>query len=125
MTKSEVTANGMDLPVNPQWEVHPTDVKASLDMKEDLFLLDCRQLKEWNYAHLEGATLVPMNELEEKAQGELAPLIKRRVVVYCHVGGRSLRATAFLRHVGFENVHSMAGGIEAWSLIVDPAVPRY
>jgi rhodanese-related sulfurtransferase len=125
MTKPQVTGHGIELPVNPAWEVHPSEVKAWLDKKEDVVLLDCRQPREWNYAHLEGAILAPLNELEEKAQSELASLKKSRVIVYCHVGGRSLRGTALLRHCGFENVHSMAGGIEAWSLIVDPSIPRY
>jgi rhodanese-related sulfurtransferase len=125
MTKPDPTPHGIELTVNPTWEVHPTEVKKCLDSGEDLLLLDVRQLKEWNYAKIEGATLVPMTELEEKAKTELASMKNRRIVTYCHVGGRSLRAAAFLRHLGFENVHSMAGGIEAWSLIVDPAVPRY
>jgi rhodanese-related sulfurtransferase len=118
-------SNPADLPVNPTWEVHPTDVKRALDAHEDLLLLDVRQLKEYNYAKIEGATLIPMSELEEKAQTDLAPHKNKRIVVYCHVGGRSLRATSFLRNLGYQNVHSMAGGIEAWSLIIDPTIPRY
>jgi adenylyltransferase/sulfurtransferase len=47
------------------------------------------------------------------------------VVVYCHHGVRSLRGAALLRQAGHENVASLAGGIDAWSLYVDPAVPRY
>jgi rhodanese-related sulfurtransferase len=114
-----------DLPVNPDWEVHPADVKKSLDAKEDFLLLDVRQPREWNVARIEGAMLVPMNELEQKAQTDLATMKHRRIVTMCHVGGRSLRAAAFLRHLGFENVHSMAGGIEAWSVLVDRTIPRY
>jgi rhodanese-related sulfurtransferase len=118
-------SNPGELAVNPAWEVHPVDVKKWLDAKEDIVLLDCRLLKEWNYCRIEGAKLAPLPELEEKAQNELTDLKQRRVVVYCHRGVRSLRGTAILRHYGFENVHSMAGGIEAWSVLADPSVPRY
>jgi rhodanese-related sulfurtransferase len=49
----------------------------------------------------------------------------RRVVVHCHHGPRSTRACALLREHGFERVENLAGGIDAWSLTVDPSVPRY
>ena len=47
------------------------------------------------------------------------------VVVYCHHGIRSLSGAAILSAAGFPNVVSLAGGIDRWSLAVDPAVPRY
>ena len=47
------------------------------------------------------------------------------LVVYCHHGIRSLRGAAFLEHAGFSNVVSLAGGIDAWSCVVDSTVPRY
>jgi len=46
-------------------------------------------------------------------------------VIYCHTGVRSVYAAAFLQQQGFEEVYSMAGGIDAWSTQVDPAVARY
>ena len=47
------------------------------------------------------------------------------LVVYCHHGNRSARAVDFLRRMGFENVRNLTGGINAWSLEIDPSVPRY
>jgi rhodanese-related sulfurtransferase len=47
------------------------------------------------------------------------------IVVYCHHGNRSARAVDFLRRMGFENTRNLAGGINAWSLEIDPSVPRY
>jgi rhodanese-related sulfurtransferase len=47
------------------------------------------------------------------------------IVVYCHHGNRSARAVDFLRRMGFENVKNLTGGINAWSLEIDPSVPRY
>ena len=48
-----------------------------------------------------------------------------RIIVHCHHGGRSLRVTNYLRQQGFSQAQNMSGGIDAWSLEVDPAVPRY
>ena len=49
----------------------------------------------------------------------------RRVVVHCHRGGRSAKASRILQGAGFADVAALSGGIEAWSLTVDPEVPRY
>jgi rhodanese-related sulfurtransferase len=125
MSDAKQPPGKMDLAVNPAWEVHPAQVKQWLENKEDVALVDVRQIKEWNFCKIDGAILAPLPELDARAQGELQPLKARRVVVYCHHGVRSLRAAAFLRQLGFENVHSLAGGIDAWSVIVDPGVPRY
>ena len=112
------------LPVNPQWEVHPGQVKQWLDEQAEVLILDVRQLREWNAAHIEGATLIPLDQLEARV-GEIETWKARRVVVHCHHGVRSMNGTAFLRHQGFTNVHSMAGGLEAYSLLADPSIPRY
>ena len=50
---------------------------------------------------------------------------ERGVVVYCHHGVRSLRATHFLRSIGVANAFSMKGGIEEWAERIDPEMPRY
>jgi rhodanese-related sulfurtransferase len=122
--KPVVTNHGIELPVDPAWEVHPAEVKSCLTRGQEMLLLDVRRLPEWQAAKIAGATLIPLQELEGRA-GEIAAWKEKPVVVYCHHGVRSMRGAAFLRNLGFKNVHSMAGGIEAWSLIVDPAVPRY
>lgn len=46
-------------------------------------------------------------------------------VVYCHHGVRSLNVAAWLRQQGLDNVRSLAGGIDGWSLLIDPSLPRY
>ena len=48
-----------------------------------------------------------------------------RIVVQCHSGQRSARATAMLREMGFEKAVNLAGGIDTWSAQVDPSVQRY
>jgi len=123
-SKPVVTNHGIQLNVNPAWEVHPAEVKERLARGEEMLVLDVRRLPEWNAARIEGATLIPLNELDARA-GEIAAWKDKPIVVHCHHGVRSMNGTAILRKQGFTNVHSMAGGIDAWSLIVDPSVPRY
>ena len=105
-------------------EVQAAELQAALERGEELLLLDVRQPEEFARARIEGALLVPLGELEARL-GELAAWRGRRVVVTCHHGMRSLRGAEILRQSGFTWIESLAGGIEAWSLTVDPSVPRY
>src|SRR5262245_12979523 len=105
-------------------EVAAATVKAALDRAEDLLLLDVRQPEEFDVARIEGARLIPLGELEARL-GELDAWRGRRVVVTCHLGMRAARGAEILRRHGFGRVENLAGGIEAWSLTVDPSVPRY
>jgi adenylyltransferase/sulfurtransferase len=65
-----------------------------------------------------------MGELEARRE-ELLAWRDRPVVVHCHVGGRSARACEILSDWGLQKIENLRGGIEAWSLTVDPDVPRY
>lgn len=90
--------------------------------KKDLMILDVRTPDEYAVCHIEGATLVPIQELA----GRLSEVPKDKlVVVHCHHGGRSKRAVAFLKTQGYEDVKNLDGGIDQWSIAIDPTVPRY
>jgi adenylyltransferase/sulfurtransferase len=90
----------------------------------DFLLLDVREPAEFEKSHIEGARLLPLGELPARA-AELEAWRERPVVVHCHRGGRSAKAARWLREQGFRDVSNLSGGIEAWSLTVDPSVPRY
>jgi rhodanese-related sulfurtransferase len=92
--------------------------------RADFLLLDCRGADEYATASIAGATLIPMNELPDRV-AELGADKARRIVVHCHHGGRSLRVANWLRGQGYLQAQSLAGGIDAWSQEIDPAVPRY
>lgn len=109
---------------DPAWELTPRQVKAALDAGDELVFLDVRTPEEHAVAAVDGAALVPMGEVPARLQ-ELEEHADSPIVVMCHHGKRSLQVTAFLRQHGFEDVKSMAGGIDAWSLGVDAEVPRY
>ncbi|MSP55257.1 MAG: sulfurtransferase [Myxococcales bacterium] len=84
-------------------------------------LVDCRQPGEWATCRLAGAVLIPLGELAERIS-ELDPT--RPVLVYCHHGVRSINGAMLLESAGL-SADSMRGGIDAWSLRIDPSVPRY
>jgi rhodanese-related sulfurtransferase len=103
-------------------EIKPADVKARLDRGEKLVLLDVREPWEYELCRIEGAKHVPLGSLAASLQ--TLPDVEE-VICYCHHGMRSLDAAAWLRFKGFEKAKSLAGGIEQWSVEVDPKVPRY
>jgi rhodanese-related sulfurtransferase len=83
-----------------------------------------RQPWEHQLAALPGSTLIPLPELARRAS-EVRPSQGSALVVYCHHGMRSLSGAAILEQLGFENVASLAGGIDAWAMEVDQTMPRY
>lgn len=98
------------------------DIKNRLDNGEDLLLLDVREPSERQYCAIDGSTHIPMGEIPAR-MGELDP--DKEIVVYCHHGMRSFQVAAFLMGRGYDKVINLAGGIDAWSLTIDPDVPRY
>ena len=100
------------------------ELSALLAAGEPVYLLDVRQPWEHDLAALPDSTLIPLDQLVARA-GEVQPPQGATVVVYCHHGIRSLSGAALLQRLGFDDVASLAGGIDAWSLHVDPKVSRY
>ncbi len=103
-------------------DVH--SVKRLVDSEAEFLLVDCREPPEHEYCRIEGSRLIPMNETPNRLS-ELEGHRESRIVVYCHHGGRSLHVAQWLRAQGFDLVQNMSGGIDAWSLAIDPTLPRY
>lgn len=116
------------LPENYQfqegWEITPRDTRDALKRSDAPLLLDVRLPDEVETASVEGAVVIPLQELPSRLD-ELEGSRDRRIITMCHHGRRSLRAASILRAAGFTDVVSMAGGIDLWAIDVDPAVPRY
>ena len=104
-----------------QWEITPEELKAKLDRKDDVFILDVREPHEVEICNI-GGYLIPLGELPNR-MNELDS--SKEIVAYCHTGRRSQRAVEFLREAGFKKIKNLVGGIEAWSARIDPSVPRY
>lgn len=118
-------APGSDGPsINPEWEVSAEDLKRRLHADEPILVVDCRTAGERETARIDPSVHVPMDAVDTHLDS-LREDPSRPIVVYCHHGVRSMRVTTALRRLGLPSVHSMAGGIDRWSVAVDPAVPRY
>jgi adenylyltransferase/sulfurtransferase len=103
-------------------EITPRRLDARLREGASIALLDVREPYEWAIARLTDARLVPLNSLPQAVHS-----LNRDVemVVYCHHGARSQAAVDWLRDQGFAKVRNLVGGIDRWSLEVDPSMRRY
>lgn len=104
------------------FEICPTEA-AQILRDRGARLIDVREPWEFSVTHVEGSLHMPMAHIPNRAPTELNA--SERLIVLCHHGVRSLRVTEWLRKQGFDQAQSLAGGIEAWSLEIDPEVPRY
>jgi len=103
-------------------EIAAADLKREWTQDPALVVLDVREPHEYDIAHIEGTRLIPLSELP----GRLRELDGRApIVTLCHHGLRSAHALELLKGAGFGRVRSLRGGIDAWSVDVDPEVPRY
>jgi len=106
-----------------EMEIDPQEVKRRMDAGEKIRMVDVREPFEHRQAHIDGAELIPMRSVPQSLESLLAAC--GPLVVFCHHGMRSLQVVDWLSRQGLENCRSMAGGIDRWSLEIDPAVPRY
>ena len=102
-------------------EISPVGLKEKLNAQH-IQLLDVREPHEWEICHIEGATLIPLGELQTRIAEVSA---NQETVIYCKLGGRSKKAYKILANNGFENLHNLAGGIIAYGEEVDPKLAPY
>ena len=106
-------------------EISATQLAQMLKSNEPLVLIDCREDYEHATARIEPSELIPMNTIPANINRIEGLAEGKQLVVYCHHGVRSLNTVAWLRRQGIENAVSLAGGIDRWSMEIDPKVPRY
>jgi rhodanese-related sulfurtransferase len=99
------------------------ELKSRIDAGEKIRLIDVREQTEYGTAKIEGSELKPLGQIANWAN-ELADK-GEEIVLHCHHGMRSDRACQYLAAQGFTYVKNLIGGIDEWSLKVDPSVPRY
>lgn len=113
-------------PFKPNYEISP---KAAAEMlaKGDALLVDVRLAEELDVARLPAGEGVhaPLHELNEHLDDIEDAANGRPILTLCHHGVRSIKAALAMRGCGFEQTHSIAGGIENWSQALDQSVPRY
>ena len=97
------------------------ELKALIDSSAPLELVDVRTDGERAVAVIDGSRL-----LDQSCHDALLGLDRDALIVFqCHHGVRSQHAAEYFRSRGFRNLHNLRGGIDAWSRLVDPSVPRY
>src|SRR5688572_4327717 len=132
-TLAEVCARNENLPVEKVIETLQTaresDERMQVTPKEaaelvaagKAKLLDVRSQEEWNVVHIPESTF-----FTQELMHELGGWPKDQLIIFvCHHGMRSLDAAAYFAGHGLENVRTLRGGIDAWSMEVDDSLPRY
>lgn len=97
-----------------------------VESPEGLQLIDVREEQEVAIAHLEGFENLPLSEFAEwsdQIPTRFDP--NAETLVLCHHGSRSAQMCQWLVNQGFTNVKNIAGGIDAYSQLVDPSIPQY
>jgi molybdopterin/thiamine biosynthesis adenylyltransferase/rhodanese-related sulfurtransferase len=113
---------GRSVVLPPGVEVSATALEEELASAEAPQIVDVREGWEWEIARIEGSLLIPLRELGDRVD-ELDQ--NRPVVTVCHHGIRSLTARELLIAAGYGNVRSLAGGLDAWAVQMDPGMSRY
>lgn len=94
------------------------ELKERLDAGTAPVMIDVREQFEWDRQHLPGVHKISLGVLPTQLM-ELGALKDQEVVLICRSGGRSGRATAFLRQQGFANARNLIGGMLAWKEEID------
>ena len=109
-----------------EMEIAVEQVKKMMDEKHAFKLIDVREPSEYGICKIEGATLIPLGDIEAKDTALLNGLSPDdEIVLHCKAGVRSMKALKALEEMGFHNLKSMRGGINEWSEKIDSSVPLY
>ena len=110
--------------------IAPGELKRRLDAGEAIVLLDVREDFERDLCKINRSenTIdlhIPMNEIPSRFDEIMEAAGTRPIAAYCHHGVRSMVVARFLAARGANTVLNLTGGIDAWSIEVDPTLPRY
>ena len=104
-------------------QITAKELKERIDKGDDLQIIDVREAHELAVAKIPNTIHIPLGQIVSR-MSEIDPT--KETIVHCKMGGRSTMAIQALKQAGFTgNLTNMVGGITAWSIDVDPSVPRY
>ena len=103
-------------------ELSPMQLQRWGEENKEFILLDVREDDEVKFSSLPYHLHIPMNLIPIR-QNEIPD--DKPIVIYCHHGVRSMQVVLYLQAAGFEDLYNLTGGIDAWSLLIDPSMPRY
>jgi molybdopterin/thiamine biosynthesis adenylyltransferase/rhodanese-related sulfurtransferase len=120
------SAKGMETD-SPIPEITVQELKEIIDRNSgEYVIVDVRNPNEYEIAAIPGSVLVPLPEIEQgNGVEKIRSLLNgHKLIVHCKMGGRSAKALSILQKAGIEGVN-VKGGINAWSMEIDPSMPRY
>lgn len=94
-------------------EVDAAFLKAVLDKKESIYIVDVREASEWNQGHIPTAIHLSKGIIERDIESRI-PDLNAKVVLYCGGGYRSALAAENLQKMHYKNILSLQGGFSAW-----------
>jgi rhodanese-related sulfurtransferase len=105
-------------------QLQPTDLRDWLvdNARPAPVLVDVREPWEVQMCHIENSTTIPMNSIADRI-ASLDP--SANTVVICHHGARSMQVAVFLERAGFNKLHNLSGGIDAWARQIDKSMVVY
>jgi rhodanese-related sulfurtransferase len=103
-------------------DIDPSALAQRIERDDAPIIIDVREPWEYDLANIANSVLIPLSTLPS-ASNRLDHAAE--YVVLCHHGMRSEMAANWMRSQGFTRVLNLTGGIDAWSVVVDPAVARY
>lgn len=86
---------------------------AALANEKKAIIVDVREQDEWNAGHIKNAIHIPLSEIDKHID-KLQPYKEQTIVTQCRSGKRSMQALELLKAMGYKQVYSMDGGIQAW-----------
>ena len=116
--------------LNPIPEITPQQLAEKLKAETSFHIIDVREDWEINLASLKDKRVlcIPMSLIARERKAALPPEMsdpQAEIIVMCHHGVRSAQVTGWMRHNGWQNVSSLAGGIDAYAQEIDPSVGLY
>jgi rhodanese-related sulfurtransferase len=103
-------------------QIRPTELAAKVQAGEPIEVVDVRSREEWDAVRLPNAKFLTQELMQEMMTSWPK---EKEIVFVCHHGVRSLDAAAYFAGHGFTQAKSLTGGIDRWSVEVDPSLPRY
>lgn len=99
------------------FKITSEEAKEIIDKEDDIIILDVRSESEYKEGHLSNSILIPVDELESKAENLLKEK-EQKILIYCRSGNRSSKAAEILSKLGYTNIYDF-GGINSWTYAIE------
>jgi rhodanese-related sulfurtransferase len=106
-------------------EITPRELKRQLDSGESIAIIDVREPFEAEICRIGNSEPIPMIAIPQALPALAEKAASAKLVMVCHHGVRSMQVVRWLRGRRIAACQSLRGGIDSWSIEIDPQIPRY